>query len=117
MIKTLIKTHPLTHRLLRLIKSDVEEPLEPKELLTGTDKIIFKWILDQINNLRKPVDIVIFLRLRLYNILYQVKVKFTFLSELHRELVRFYYIQLESTFQEIIVYVQNFRKAIEVLLT
>ena len=42
MIKTLIETHPLTHKLLKLIESDVEEPLEPEEPLIGTDEIIFK---------------------------------------------------------------------------
>ena len=42
MIKTLIETHPLTYKSLRLIKSDIKKPLKPKELLIGTDKIIFK---------------------------------------------------------------------------
>ena len=42
MIKILIEIYPLTHRLLRLIESEVEESLEPKELLIGMDKIIFK---------------------------------------------------------------------------
>ena len=42
MIKILIKTHPLTYGLLRLVKSNVEKPLEPKEILIGTNKIIFK---------------------------------------------------------------------------
>ena len=42
MIKTVTETHPLTYRLLRLVESDVEKPLEPKELLIGTDKTIFK---------------------------------------------------------------------------
>ena len=70
MIKILIETRSLTYRSPNLIKSGVEEPLETKELLIGIDKTVFKWALDQINNLRKPVDITIFLRLRLYNILY-----------------------------------------------
>ena len=46
MIKILIETHPLTHRSPRSIESDVEEPLEPKEPLIGTDEIIFEWALD-----------------------------------------------------------------------
>ena len=42
MIKILIETYPLTYKSLRLVKSDVEEPLKPKELLIGTDETIFK---------------------------------------------------------------------------
>ena len=34
--------HPSTYKLLKLIKSDVEKPLEPKELLIETDETIFK---------------------------------------------------------------------------
>ena len=37
-----MKTHPLTYKLLKLIESDIEEPLEPQNLLIETDKIIFK---------------------------------------------------------------------------
>ena len=111
-----METHPSTHKSPRSAESDVEEPLEPEEPLTGTDETIFEWALDQINDLRKPVDVATFLRLRLCNILHQAKVKFTLSSELHRELVRFCCVQLESTFQETMVYVQNSGKATEVSL-
>ena len=42
MTKILTKTHPLTHKSPRLVESNIEEPLIPKEPLTGTDEIIFK---------------------------------------------------------------------------
>ena len=42
MIKTPTEIHPLTYRLLRLIKSNIEEPLEPEEPLIRMDEIIFE---------------------------------------------------------------------------
>ena len=42
MIKILIETYPSTHRLQRLIKSDIEELLTPEAPLIGTDEIIFE---------------------------------------------------------------------------